>query len=169
MREFHPFDPIVFENSKILILGTFPSFKSIEDNFYYSHKQNQFWRLLASIYNEKIPTNIDDKIYFLKKYEIALWDMVKSCKRENSLDNSLKEIEVNNIELFLKNYPNIEHISFTGKRSQKLFEKNFSYLKIRTDYLPSPSPAYKKLSFKQKLKIWQDLINPRDKKSTNEK
>ena len=72
----HPFKPVVFEDSKILILGTFPSIKSFENNFYYSHPKNQFWDILANIFNEKKPKTIKEKIAFLKKYKIALWDSI---------------------------------------------------------------------------------------------
>ena len=154
----HPFEPIIDNNSQMLILGSFPSKKSFENSFYYSHPQNQFWRLLSEIFGEKEPKSIEEKLVFLKKHKIALWDMVKKCKRDNSLDSSLKEIEVNDIGSLLIKYPNIKKIYFTGRKTQKLFEKNFSYLKIKTYYLPSPSPAYKKLTFHQKLNIWKKLI-----------
>ena len=98
----HPFKPFVNQNSKFLILGTFPSIKSFENNFYYAHPKNQFWKLLSSIFNVNIPNTIEDKKIFLEKYNIALWDIVKSCKRKNSLDSNLKDIKVNDIEKLLK-------------------------------------------------------------------
>ncbi|WP_187648210.1 DNA-deoxyinosine glycosylase [Nitrosophilus labii] len=169
MIEYHPFEPIVFEDSKILVLGSFPSFDSFKNSFYYGHKHNQFWRLLADIFNDIVPNNIEEKIIFLKKHKIALWDMVKSCKRESSLDSTLKHIEINDIETFLKENPSIEKIYFTGRKSQELFEKNFSHLNIKRYYLPSPSPAYRKLRYEEKLKIWRKLIKLGYEKSTDEK
>lgn len=157
-KEFHPFEPIIFKDSTILILGTFPSFDSFKNNFYYGHKHNQFWKLLSDIYKENPPQTIEEKIDFLKRHKIALWDMVKSCHRKTSLDSSLKSIEINDIEALLKEYPNIKRLYFTGRKSQALFEKNFSHLKIERFYLPSPSPAYRKLSYEEKLKIWKNLI-----------
>jgi hypoxanthine-DNA glycosylase len=159
MIEFHPFKPIIFDDSILLILGTFPSFDSLKNNFYYGHRQNQFWKLLSFVFKEDEPKTIDEKLSFLKKYKVALWDMVDSCQRENSLDSSLKKIKINDIEHILKKYPNIKAIYFTGRKAQDLFEKHFSYLDIKRYYLPSPSPAYRKINFEEKLKLWKRLIN----------
>ena len=153
----HPFDPIIDENSRILVLGTFPSIKSFEKSFYYAHPQNQFWKILSEILHDKVPDTIEEKIEFLQRHGIALWDMVKGCKRENSLDSSLKDIEVNDIEAFLKKYPNIQALFFTGRKSQELFERNFSHLDIPRYYLLSPSPAFRKATFEEKVRQWSIL------------
>ena len=76
----HPFKPIYNNESKILILGSFPSVKSREINFYYGHPQNRFWKILENIFNEKIQNNIETKKEFLLKYHIALWDTIKNCQ-----------------------------------------------------------------------------------------
>ena len=152
MKEYHPFKPIIFDDSEVLILGTFPSIKSFENNFYYSNLRNQFWPLLEAVFNEKS----DDKIYFLKKHKIALWDMVKGANRKNSLDSNLKNIEINDIKALLDKYPNIKIIAFTSKTAEKLFKKlNFDF---PTAYLPSPSPAYAKMSFEEKLKVYKSFF-----------
>ncbi len=152
-KEIHPFRPIIFKKSRYLILGSFPSIDSFENSFYYGHKNNQFWKILSAITNYPI-NNIDQKIWLLKRFDIGLWDMIKSCNRENSLDSSLKDIEVNNIEELLKNYQNIEKILFTGRVAEKLFKRYFSHLDIKTAYLPSPSTAYAKMSINNKMKIY---------------
>jgi len=149
----HPFKPVVFKDSKYLILGSFPSIDSFENSFYYGHNRNQFWKILSAITNYPI-NNIDQKIWLLKRSNIALWDMIKSCNRENSLDSSLKDIEVNNIEELLKNYPNIKKVLFTGRLAERLFKKYFSHLDIKTAYLPSPSTAYAKMSLDDKIKVY---------------
>jgi TDG/mug DNA glycosylase family protein len=77
------FGAVIFDNSEILILGTFPSIKSFENSFYYSHPKNQFWDILAIIYNDKKPDTIQEKISFLKKHKIALWDSICECKRKD--------------------------------------------------------------------------------------
>ena len=154
----HPFDAFVSNEAEVLILGSFPSIKSFEDNFYYAHPQNQFWKLLAVVYDEETPQTIEQKSSFLEKYKIALWDMVKSCERVNSLDSNLTNIEVNDIEGFLKEHPTIKKICFTGKTSQKLYEKNFPFLEIPTYYLPSPSPAYRAMKFGEKVEIYKNIL-----------
>ena len=157
MKEFHPFEPIIDKNSKILILGTFPSLKSVENNFYYAHPRNQFWKLLAGVFNEKTPITIEEKLNILKSHQIALWDVVKKTTRTNSLDSNLKNIELNDIQSLLDKYPNIKIIAFTSKTAEKLFQK--LNINIPTCYLASPSPAYAKLKFEEKLKRWQECFH----------
>lgn len=155
--EIHPFEPLVFKNSKILILGSFPSVESFNQSFYYAHPRNQFWKLLSELSALPI-NNRDQKIWLLKESKIALWDMIKNCTRENSLDSSLEEIEVNDIAMFLEEHPSIEKVAFTGRLSEKLFKMHFDYLEIETVYLPSPSSAYAKMPFEEKLKNYKHLL-----------
>jgi len=155
--EVHPFEPLVFKNSKILILGSFPSLESFNQSFYYAHPRNQFWKLLSELIALPI-NNQDQKIWLLKESKIALWDMIKHCTRENSLDSSLEEIEVNDIAMFLEEHPSIEKVAFTGRLSEKLFKMHFDYLEIETVYLPSPSSAYAKMPFEEKLKNYKRLL-----------
>lgn len=153
----HPFKPIVFKTSRILILGSFPSIDSFDKSFYYAHPRNQFWKLLSAVTTFPI-NNRDQKISLLKSSKIALWDMVSSCKRENSLDSSLEEIEVNNLEEFLEAYPSIEKVAFTGRLAEKLFKMHFEYLEVETLYLPSPSAAYAKMNFEMKLEHYKKVL-----------
>ncbi len=153
----HPFDPIVFKDSKILILGSFPSLKSFENSFYYAHPRNQFWKILSQLTAYPI-NNLDQKMWLLKVSKIALWDMVKSCVRDDSLDSSLEDIEVNSIAQFLEENPTIESVAFTGRLAERLFKMHFDHLEIETIYLPSPSPAYAKMSFERKLEKYRELL-----------
>ena len=153
----HPFNPLVFKNSKILILGSFPSIDSFEKSFYYAHPRNQFWKLLSELSAYPI-NNRDQKIWLLKESKIALWDIVKECRRDNSLDSALEEIEVNNIAVFLEENPSIKKVAFTGRLAEKLFKMHFDYLEVETVYLPSPSAAYAKMSFEQKLENYRKLL-----------
>jgi hypoxanthine-DNA glycosylase len=156
-KEEQSFKPIIFQNSEILILGSFPSLESFEKSFYYAHPRNQFWKLLSTVTGFPI-NNVDQKICLLKEAKFALWDMVYNCTRENSLDTSLEEIEVNNLAEFLESYSSIKKVAFTGRLSEKLFKMNFGYLDIETVYLPSPSSAYAKMNFNQKLENYKKLL-----------
>ena len=156
-KEEQSFQPIIFKDSKILILGSFPSLESFEKSFYYAHPRNQFWKLLSAVTSFPI-NNRDQKICLLKEAKLALWDMVKTCQRENSLDSSLEEIEVNNLAEFLEEHPSIEKVAFTGRLSEKLFKMHFGYLEIETVYLPSPSAAYAKMNFEMKLENYKKLL-----------
>ena len=86
----HEFDPVYDSNSRILILGTFPSVKSREYHFYYGHPQNRFWKVLAAITNEPIPGSIPEKKQLLLRHRIALWDVIKSCEIIGSSDSSIR-------------------------------------------------------------------------------
>jgi hypoxanthine-DNA glycosylase len=151
MREVlgHPFEPIVFKDTKTLILGSFPSIKSFENNFYYAHPRNQFWKLLENITTFPV-NNRDQKLWLLKSCQLGLWDMVKACSRENSLDSSLENEEVNDLAAFLAEHPSITKLAFTGKKAEALFKRHFPNLTIEAVYLPSPSAAYAKMTFDEK-------------------
>jgi TDG/mug DNA glycosylase family protein len=160
----HPFKPLIFDDSKILILGTFPSIKSFENNFYYSHPRNQFWDILSIVFNDKKPTTIEEKIDFLKKYKIALWDTICECKRKNknSRDDNLEILKPCDIENLLKKYTNIKKVAITSRTAEKVIKKyfkhsTFSALKYPI-YLPSPSPLNARLNLQQKVKIWKELL-----------
>ena len=150
----HPFKPIVFKDTEILILGSFPSIKSFENNFYYAHPRNQFWKILEGITGYPV-NNKDQKIWLLKEAKFGLWDMIAVCSRDNSLDSSLEDETVNDMAEFLERYPGIRKLAFTGKKSQALFETHFGYLEIERVYLPSPSAAYAKMGVEEKMVIYK--------------
>ena len=153
----HPFNPIVYKDTQILILGSFPSIKSFENNFYYAHPSNQFWKILEAVTSYPI-NNRDQKLWLLKECKFGLWDMVRECSRDNSLDSSLENEEVNDIASFLEVHQNIQKLAFTGKKAQALFQIHFPHIEIETVYLPSPSSAYAKMSFREKVKIYKDKL-----------
>ena len=156
-RYNHPFEPIVFDDSQTLVLGTFPSIVSFENDFYYAHKRNQFWRLLGDVFSMPIQTK-EERIKLLKKHKIALWDVIASCERKNSSDTNLKKIEPNDIPKLLLEYPNIKRIAFTGKKAQLLYNKLYSDLPVETYVLPSPSPAYAAMKYEEKLKRYREFF-----------
>jgi len=146
----HPFKPVVFKDTQILILGSFPSIQSFEKNFYYAHPRNQFWKILEGVTQYPV-NNRDQKVWLLKECKFGLWDMLKACSRENSLDSSLENEEVNDLATFLEEHPSITKVAFTGKKAEALFKTHFSHLTIETVYLPSPSAAYAKMKFDEKV------------------
>jgi len=154
---YHPFEPIMFEDTKVLVLGSFPSIKSFENDFYYAHPRNQFWKILSTITKYPI-NNKDQKIWLLKSNHIGLWDMIKSCNRQNSLDSSLEDEEVNDIASLIECYPSVQKIAFTGRKAEALYRLNFQYLDIPTIYLPSPSAAYAKMNFEEKVRAYETLF-----------
>ncbi len=157
MRISHPFEPVYNINSTILILGSFPSIKSREINFYYGHPQNRFWKILELIYNEKIENNIESRKNFLLKHNIALWDTIKECDIVSSSDSSIKNAIPNDINMIIKN-SNIKSIFCNGNTSYKLFMKYFKgkFKDITIACLPSSSPANAKFSLQELTNIWSN-------------
>ena len=135
MRQKHNIDPIYDANSKILILGSFPSITSRKACMYYAHPRNRFWSVMSILFNE----NITDKKEFLLKHNIALWDVVKECEIKASSDASIKNVKVNNIKSLLKK-TNIKYIFVLGSKAYSLYNKFLlNELKIKAIKLPSTS------------------------------
>lgn len=133
------FKPIYDSNSEILILGSFPSVASRKSNFYYGNPRNKFWETIAKIYNENLPKTIEEKIEFLYKNKIALWDIVESCDIVGSADTNIKNFKVVNLSKILA-FSKIFAIICNGKKSYEILIKNYN-LPIKVYYLPSTSPA----------------------------
>lgn len=152
----HPFLPLFDKNSKILILGSFPSVKSRQINFYYGHPQNRFWKVISAIFNEIEPKTIEEKKLLVLSNNIALWDSIKSCDIVNSSDSSIKNVQINDIKGLINN-TNINKVIFNGNTSYKMFEKynkeNFENIKFVC--LPSTSPANAKFKLQDLIDIWK--------------
>lgn len=156
-REFHThtFKPIYDINSKILILGSFPSVKSRENNFYYGHPQNRFWRVLAEILEEKVPESIDEKKNMLLSNNIAIWDVVKSCEISNSADSTIKNVVPNDLNEILRK-ADIKSIYANGKTAEKLYKK-YDLINLQREIisLPSTSPANAAFSIERLVDEWK--------------
>lgn len=139
MKVKHTLKPIYDENSKVLILGSLPSVKSREIGFYYGHPKNRFWSTLEKVFEEKIGNSKEEKINFLKKHHIALFDVVKECDISSSSDASIKNVIPNNLKPILKN-SNIKTIFTTGTKAHELYKK-YIYQKIKIEDIPLPSTS----------------------------
>lgn len=137
----HPLEPIYNNESKVLILGTMPSVKSREQEFYYAHPKNRFWKTLSKVYNEEIGSTKQERKDFLYKHNIALFDVLKSCEINGSSDNSIKNPIPNDLSKILNN-SKIKTIFTTGRKAYDLYTKLiYPKTHIEALYLPSPSPA----------------------------
>lgn len=121
----HTIDPVWDENSKVLILGSFPSVKSREEGFFYGHKQNRFWRVLASVCDCSVPQNIDEKKSMLLANGIAVWDVIHSCDIVGSSDSSIKNVVPNDIADIVKNLILSEYLQ-TAKRQMNCTKNTLS-------------------------------------------
>ena len=148
------FLPVFDGESRILILGSFPSVKSRQIDFYYGNKQNRFWRTVCGFFNEAIPETVDGKKAFLKQYKIALWDVVMSCEIEGSADASIKNAELADIPYVLAN-SKIEKILLNGTLAYDLFCNAYKDIPVAFVKMPSTSPANPRFN----AEIWRTELN----------
>ncbi len=150
----HPFPPLYDENSKILILGSFPSVKSREQMFFYGHPQNRFWKVVSAVFGENPPADVEAKRKFLLSKGIALWDVIASCDIEGSSDSSIKNVIPNDISVILE-AADIKQIFVNGKTAEKYYNK---YTKDKVNRnavcLPSTSPANAAWSVNRLTEAW---------------
>ena len=155
----HTIPPVYDKNSKILILGSFPSVKSRETQFFYGHKQNRFWQVLALLFNENIPETTDEKNQFLLQNKIALWDVVKSCTISGSSDSTIKNVVPNDIGQILHT-ADISQIFTNGGTADKLYKKHiYPYTGRTAIKLPSTSPADASFTLERLLSEWNVILN----------
>lgn len=153
----HPIAPVYNSKSKILILGSFPSVKSREYEFFYGHPQNRFWRVTAEIFGCNVPKSIEEKRSFLLENCIAVWDVISSCEIIGSSDSSIKDVTPNDISKILAVSP-IERIFTNGKKAYELYNKHiYPQIGIKAHCLPSTSPANAAWSFDRLLKEWEKI------------
>lgn len=136
-----------------------PGVASLTQGEYYAHKQNKFWNIICSIYNQgAVPENFAEKKALILNNRLALWDVLKHCERAGSLDSNIKNPEENDLIGLLQQYPNIQKIIFNGQESHRLFNKKFGHLvTLEKEILPSTSPAHT-LKFEHKLAAWQRAL-----------
>ena len=134
------FPPVFDENSKVLILGSFPSVKSREVAFYYGNKQNRFWKMICGYFNVPIPETTEEKRAFLLKNGVALWDMVESCEIVGSADSSVKNARLVDLRTILNKAP-LQKILCNGALAYDLFCQEYGDLPIPCEKMPSTSPA----------------------------
>lgn len=155
----HPFAPIYSSTSKIMILGSLPSVKSREQQFFYGHPQNRFWRVIAALMEEEPPTTIEEKRTLLLEHNIAIWDTIYSCDIKGSSDASIKNVTPTDLTKILEE-SNIKQIYCNGKTSGKYFER---YQKTQTGIeaivLPSTSPANAAYSLERLVQEWSIICH----------
>lgn len=158
------FEPSVDNNSKILILGSMPGISSLQQQQYYAHPQNRFWRLWAYLLQrEAVPHIYSEKLQMLLDNNIALWDSIAACNREGSLDNAIENEQSNDFKAFFKKYPKIYKICFNGGKSYNCFKKYNKDLlqskKYKFYQLPSTSPANARFSFVSLCEAWKNVLD----------
>lgn len=150
------FEPVIDKESRVLILGSMPSVKSLEAHFYYAHPRNAFWPILASLFGAPLPQSVQEKIALALQNRVALWDVLRACDRKGSGDAAIRRVEINDFQSLFEAYPAIHTVFLNGKTAHRLFMSNC--LKAagsrRIEVLPSTSPAHA-VSFEKKLAAWK--------------
>ena len=154
----HPFPPLYDNDSKILILGSFPSVKSREEMFFYGHPQNRFWKVIANIFNEPVPKTIEEKKALLHRNHIALWDVIKSCDIKGSSDSSITNVIANDLSEILEE-ADIQTIIVNGKTAEKNFNKyTRDAIGREAICMPSTSPANAAWSLQRLSEAWGNVL-----------
>ncbi len=156
---YHNIPPVFDKNSKILILGSFPSVKSREVQFFYGHPQNRFWKVISSVFDCDCPQTVEQKKEFLLANNIALWDVIHSCDITGSSDSSVKNAVPNDLSQILKN-SDVTRIFTNGTLSYNLYNKLcLGDTGIEAMKLPSTSPANAAWSQERLVEEWKRLIS----------
>jgi len=156
--QVHPFPPVWNEQSRILILGSFPSVRSRETGFYYGHPQNRFWPLMARLYGETVPPSINERRSFALRNGIALWDVIESCVITGSSDASIRDAKPNDIASLIKQ-TNIRAVFCNGQQSYRLFERYCAHgCGIQAISLPSTSPANAAWNMERLIHAWKVIL-----------
>lgn len=151
----HSIPPVFDEESNILILGSFPSVKSREEQFFYGHPQNRFWRVLAEVLGAPCPKTVDEKKGLLLEHRIALWDVIGACEITGSADTSIRNAVPNDLSVIFE-AADIRSIYLNGKTAKQYYDR---YLRDRFSRegicLPSTSPANAAWSLERLVEIWR--------------
>ncbi len=162
------FAPLASRQPRTLILGSMPGVKSLQEQQYYAHPQNSFWKIMGKLFAASTDT-YKQRIELIKDNDLALWDVLQCCTRQGSLDAKISpdSIEVNDFSAFLKKHAAVTRIFFNGATAEKEFTRRVlpglpQNIKTRLSLkrLPSTSPAHAGLRVEKKIKEWSVLISP---------
>ncbi len=158
------FEPVIGKNPRVLILGSMPGIASLEAQQYYAHPRNGFWPIMAQLFDVQWSDNYEVRIQQVRNLPVVLWDTLKACHREGSLDSAIskEQLEANDIVGLLEQVTSIRLIAFNGGASEKYFKQTVAKLlpanlvldQIR---MPSTSPAHASKNLQQKLEEWKVL------------
>ena len=151
----HPIPPVYDENSRVLVLGSFPSVKSREQGFFYGHPSNRFWRVLSALAGKEVPSTIDQKRTLLLSMGIAVWDVIQSCDITGSSDSSIKNVIPNDLTDLI-NRSKVIRIFVNGKTAKKYYDRYLlPKVGIQAICLPSTSPANAICSLDKLISEWK--------------
>jgi len=158
-ERIYSYEPVIDGRCRVLVLGTMPSVRSLAEGFYYAHPRNAFWPMMADILGEPTPAAVDEKKAMLLRHGIALWDTVRSCTREGSLDAAMRSVTLNDVGGLLDAHPRVDLILLNGGEAWRLFHRLDPASRAGREALrmPSTSPACT-LGYDRKKAAWRDAL-----------
>ena len=160
VRSFAPIEDV---SARVLILGSMPGRESLRMGQYYAHPRNLFWPILGELAGAAPAFPYPQRINALKRARIALWDVLKSCVREGSLDSDIDDDSLvpNDFRSFFLQHPKITHVFFNGAKAETVYRKfvlpEVDVKRLRYHRLPSTSPANAAMPHAQRLKAWRAI------------
>ena len=153
----HPFAPVADEQSRVLVLGTFPSVQSRQNEFYYGHPRNRFWPVMAAVLKESVPTTIAEKKAMLLRHGVALWDVLEACAIRGSADVAIRDPKPNDIPALLHRY-DIRRVYVNGRTAEALYRRFCLPLtQLQAVALPSTSPANAAWNEARLIAAWEQI------------
>ncbi len=151
----------VAENVRIMVIGSMPGEESLRRQQYYAHPRNNFWKFIAQSFTEiNEDTAYEERIALLLKQGVGLWDVMRSCRRNGSLDSNIKDVVANDFSVLSKETPQLRKLLFNGNKAYEAFMKSPNRVwaeqhNIELVLMPSTSPANASQSFDWKLETWR--------------
>jgi double-stranded uracil-DNA glycosylase len=163
------FAPIAAKDAQILILGSMPGIKSLQEQQYYAHPRNAFWPIIASLFDFDLSLDYTARCQKLLSHKVAVWDVLKSCRRPGSLDQHIEpdSMVANDFNSFLKQHHQIQRIFFNGGKAEQVFKHHVLPTlnvdqQLNFQRLPSTSPAHAAKSLDEKCQNWQKALFKKD-------
>jgi hypoxanthine-DNA glycosylase len=145
----------------VLILGSFPSRRSLETGQYYANPNNQFWQVIENLLQVPCTLPYEERITILTDRHIALWDSIGSCIREGSADSRIRMPLLNPLGSFLAANPSLRLVACNGSAAAMYAGQAIPDGTVTIIRLPSTSPAYARLSVSEKTGRWSILLDYR--------
>lgn len=149
--------PLIGRNARVLILGSFPSPRSLETGEYYANPHNHFWRIMAGLLGGDLHISCAWKREILRDHGIALWDVIQSCERIGALDKNIRNPELNRLASFLRRHGSIRLVLLNGRVAEKHYQRCDGDLPVGM-YLPSSSGACA-ITIAEKIRQWRAAVD----------